>query len=77
MMQGFARTLITGGLVEHQAGELGIGPIDPINGKNQAGGFALVKWVITKLAVDRDPIVTNEGSAFLAGTKSMFLEDSF
>jgi hypothetical protein len=76
-MQGLARTLVAGRLVEHQAGELGVGPIDPVNGKNQAERFALNEWVITKLAVDCDPLVTDKGSAFLAGAESVFLEDSF
>jgi hypothetical protein len=39
MVQRPARALVTRRLVEHQSGKFGVGPIDTIDGENQAGGI--------------------------------------
>ena len=72
-----ARAFVTSRLVQHQRGEFGVGPIDAIDGENQAIGIEFDERIVANLAIERHTLAADEAPAFPAGTETVFLEDTF
>ena len=72
-----ARAFVAGGLVEHQRGVFGVGPIDAIDGENQTFDVEFDERIVANLAIDRDTSASDEAPAFPTGTEAVFLEDTF
>jgi hypothetical protein len=76
-MLRLARAFVAGGLVEHQRGEFGIGPIDAVDGENEIFGIDFDEGIFANLAVNRDAMMADETAASLAGAEAVFLEEAF
>jgi hypothetical protein len=76
-MLRLARAFVAGRLVQHQAGEFGIRPVDAIDREDEISGRDVGKGIVANLAIDRDAFVANQPSAALARTEAVFLEESF